>query len=302
MNRSRILLINQAYQANKFPTLISFNKFPWMIVQPGDSSFHTIMGQHYQQLLALATRRYLPAITPNVNNKTGSNIHPIHDLPPSKWAFTLPNMHYLIPHVDLKPKETPVILSNEQLPSEYTPETSYQSYLPTPPLDWDQETIEKHLYCHSYGCLENSLFGIESVSLYRSPDLKLYANCITFRSKYQNPAVAEENSTIYKVSGNMSHGFSIFHYYRPNRSPAELAKPFIKYYVHLPDIHIIPDQKDWVPQKQISYSERVLKKQKAKPMPYEPPTSYLHGLPEKEGIIPGGNCFGSRDLQWGFHW
>ena len=160
-----------------------------------------------------------------------------------------------------------------------------------------------------------------------------------FHSRGGAEVVVRENSSFAQMASASSASgsskavtlpdFTLYHYFRPNRAPEEMTRPFEKYYrypvetstaptvaaatesrlnglytkVNLSVFGAADGKGSWTPvfDTAVERSKKIPNSAAATltpPAPFRPPTSYLPPLFDRLAIAPGG-CFGRRDHQWG---
>lgn len=267
----------------KYPSLISYHKLPWETIQHDTTQLHMHAAPHFEQLLTVAATTHIPHLT--------VEHHPT--VSPAEQLRLLPGVVYLKGRGPTGATELP---------------EGFTSY-----------TISDPSCLQYYGRLHRRIAGLQTVQLLTSGDLRLLCLSLHF-DKVLTDALAE-GSSLAKVSA--PGGFSLFHFFRPNRPANELTRPFEKYFVHRPTLHLFnsfdshplqqkrrdnhphrppPDDAaaaatSWAPVLQIP--RRASGKAAVTPLPpYRPPQSYLMGLAERLAVRPG-DSFGRRSLMWG---
>jgi hypothetical protein len=160
-----------------------------------------------------------------------------------------------------------------------------------------------------YGGLHGSVARVTSVHEFKSPDLRLLCNAVCFAAPHCSVSPRSTFDVIRKARGEGADGaeggdggFVLFHFFRPNRAPSELAQPLQKFYVHKPDLAMLGAfaGKGGKPSRDAISTPARKRAAAVLPMPrFTTPTTYQHALPERAAIRPGG-CFGNRALMWGY--
>lgn len=281
----------------KFPKLVSYNKFPWTILSMDSPDVHKHVARHYAKVLTLAAINTVPNLL--------QDFHP--EVPEHKWPSLLPSLLYVLPRVD----------SELQDPMEYGP------------FGWQPQRVTDTTALQHYGILSASVGRLKHVIMYKSPDLRLLCNAVTIQAGSKQLTVIagstlsqlfttssattstqssssnkkqEHHSSRSVVIDEPMPDFTIFHFFRPNRPPAELSRPFIKYYTThcsstVQELETYEQPTSWTPVLEAPPRSKGIRATHPK---FKPPTSYLLGLPERHAIIPG-DCFGSRALMWGYY-
>lgn len=257
--------------AIKYPALVSYNKLPWETLAPDSPSLHRHVAPFYTHVMQLAASAFIPRLVLGSHIETES----------SRRMQLLPGKLYL--------------LRGDEAPRGFTPH-----------LVQEPESLQH------YGPLVSAVGSLASVKLHTSDDLQLLCLQLTFTSPL---SIAHQPgssiATAGALKGTESPGeeppWSLYHFFRPNRSPTEVTQPLERLLRHtLYTAPIIcsssatssPQQEaDWVP---VLQAPARCKSTKATMAPYRPPQSYLMGLAERLAVRPG-NCFGRRSLMWG-HW
>jgi hypothetical protein len=257
--RPSVRYFPKAIRGHKYPFLVSYHQLPWMVVEPGSTRFHETVGEHYASMLDLVSKSFVTAFV--------QNDHP--SVPVDRWLHLLPSTVYALPVSGTRPL-------NEWAP-----------------FGWDgvDVTEDQHKTAH-YGSCHRDYAHVLRVVEFTSPDLRLCCNAVAFRKPH---CTASPSSSLQRIDEGGSNGeFVVFQFYRPNRSPSELVTPLERFYVHRPDLSMLPGGKGWEPKTQKPKTSGT-----AKPMTFKPPICYQLSLPERLGVRPG-DAFGRRDLMWGY--
>ena len=262
----------------KFPNMVSFHKMPWKTIKPGDTSYHTVIAEHLEQTLKVASHIRTP------NLFAAEHI----DVPEEQWLSLLPNTMYILQQVE------PIA----KLPDDLEEETLPEEQLSWAPLGWIGRRLPHHIHVQAYGGLASRIGDVDAIHHFTSPDLRLCCSALTISKLYNKPDDRSSLAPFYKEK----QPFTFFHFYRPNRSPSEITRPFEKYYVHYADLSVlnsIVSDSSWTPV--LEQPKAAHAKQSVAKMPFKTPTTYALGLNDHLGIIPG-SCFGTRNNQWGTVW
>lgn len=247
----------------KFPSVVSYNRLPWEQLAAHSNKLHEAVSPHYSQLLSLVAQRKLPQLVMQTHIQ----------IPREHQLRLLPGTVYLMAHTD-------AIAAAPAIPG------------------WDKKVVTDSHSTQYYGCGE-LLHGqaVSEVATFVSPDLRIYCNAVSFVPKQPHHVVA--SSSLAEVSAGGS-GFTIFHYYRPNRPASEVVQPLLQFYRHIPSLSVVGEfaSGSWSPRLDAPRRSPTAKVTPNKP--FVPPQSYLQGLAERQAVIPG-NSFGRRSLMWG-HW
>lgn len=254
----------RGWRANlKFPSLVSYNKLPWEVINHETTQLHLHLAPNYEQLLSLAAVTNVPHLT--------VKSHLI--IPEAEQLRVLPGMLYLMggPAAD------------RQAPPGFT------SYAVADPSALQY-----------YGRVHHTLAPIQRVEMCTSPDLRLLCLALHFEGVLANTAEASSLQQVANASAD--GGFSLYYYFRPNRPANELTRPFEKFYQHRPSFSSLGEMGSskaagWSPVLQVP--KRAGEKATLTPAePYRPPQNYLMGLAERLAVRPGSS-FGRRSLMWG---
>ena len=320
--RSAALSFNTYGFKNKYPALVSYNKVPWLMLAADSPQLHKLVTGHYAQLLKLASLAPVPHLLVDG--------HPDH-ISASRHLYTLPSTIYIVPGVGGSSSSTSADGSN-----------------PFAPFGWAGKAVEDSVAMQYYAQLEgsatttNSALKVRSVVVFKSDDLRLICNAVSFEGG--SKIVANSNSTLAQMAAGTSNvtgasgsslvtlpDFTLYHYFRPNRAPQEMTRPFEKFYrfpAETQTAATVADSVDskvngmftkvnlsvftsggggekpaWSPvfETPVERSKKIPNSPAGTLTPFArftPPTSYLPPLPERLAISPGG-CFGRRDHQWG---
>jgi hypothetical protein len=250
-------------RGQKYPFLVSYHQLPWMVVEPGATKFHETVGEHYASVLDIASKVQVPSLV--------YNNHPA--VPVDRWLHLLPGSVYVLPVSATQP------LANWA------------------PYGWDGVRAgDDPNKLAMYGLAHRDFAKVTQVVEFMSPDLRLCCNAVGFTKPH---CVVRSNSSLAQLSGvSESNGeFTLFQFYRPNRSPSELVKPLERFYVHKPDLSVLDAlTQGW--KSKTSIPKRSAR-DVAGPMAFKPPVCYQLSLPDRLGVVPG-DAFGRRDLMWGY--
>ncbi|KAH9584216.1 hypothetical protein LSM04_004077 [Trypanosoma melophagium] len=268
MLRSVNLRLGRRFQYNtKYPALVSYNKLPWEVINHETPQFHMHVAPHYEQILTLAASTQVPHLVSTTHMQ----------VPPEHKLRLLPGLLYT--------------LNGE-----------------APPDGFTAHRVEDPTALQYYGNLNSRIAHVLAVRMFVSDDLRLLCNSITFRTPLYLPVAPHASlASLVGTAGNkMTKNtsasvlvFTLYHYARPNRPPSELQLE--KYYIHKPRAFVLAEfsassKTAWEPKLQAPKRTK-----RVTPLPpYKPPQSYLMGLAERLGVVPG-SCFGRRSLMWG-HW
>mmetsp|Transcript_53304 Transcript_53304/g.61194 ORF Transcript_53304/g.61194 Transcript_53304/m.61194 type:complete len:267 (-) Transcript_53304:45-845(-) len=247
---------------SKFPAMVSYHRLPWEQVSAHHFRLHEAVSMHYAQLFDLAAQRHIPDLVVEQ--------HVV--LPEDMTLRLLPGALYLLPN-----------------------DASGEAVLPD---GWTKQLVEDSVATQFYGHISSRQLGLKSVATGTSADLRIFCNILTFDSKKQS-AYAASSALAQAVEASGDRGFSLFHFYRPNRPANEYTKPLMKYFQHVPHLATVEafgKGSKWTPK--LNAPKRS-SSTKATPLkPYVPPQSYLQGLYERQAVTPG-NSYGRRSLMWG---
>lgn len=316
----------------KYPALVSYNKLPWETLAPDSPALHQHVAPHYQHILQLAATTFIPRL-----------LLPGHPtVPPSQRMRVLPGMIYLLPDNGAEPNPTSASsLSSSSSTGGAAP--------PPPPPGFTRHAILDTVSLQHYGQIHHCVAKVQHVHLLTSEDLKLLCLQLTLQAPFHLPCQVGSSLAVGPApAGSQTSGasaavvyprftadhtppsgdgqqtsrasasssrLSLFHFFRPHRSPAELTRPLERFLSqHKPftddliaDFAGEGNHSQWVPV--LQPPKRVGSKGKGgklqptmrATMPaYKPPQSYLMGLAERLAVRPG-DCFGRRSLMWG-HW
>ncbi|GET86141.1 hypothetical protein, conserved [Leishmania tarentolae] len=254
------------FRANlKYPSLVSYNKLPWEVVNHDSTKLHMHLAPNYEQLLTLAAVTDVPQLT------LGSHLI----VPEAERLRVMPGVVYLIGGK-----------AAHENPSNFT---AYRILDPTS--------------LQYYGRIHHNLAPIRRVDMCTSSDLRLLCVSMHFDGVLVDAMAGSTLDRVTTVSEEGR--FSLFYFFRPNRPANELTQPFEKFYQHRPSLASVDTfnaamsgkGKSWTPVLQVP--QRTAEKARLTPAePYRPPHQYLMGLAERLGVRPG-NSFGRRSLMWG---
>lgn len=246
----------------KYPSLVSYNKLPWEVINHETTQLHLHLAPNYEQLLTLAAVTNVPHLT------VASHV----TVPEAERLRVLPGMLYLIGGE-----------AGRQTPPGFT------SY-----------TVADPTALQYYGRLQSIIGPIQRVEMCTSSDLRLLCLTLHFEGVLVN--TTETSSLQQASSVSDDGAFSLCYYFRPNRPANELTRPFEKFYQHRPSITSlgvfgVTKTSGWSPVLQMP--KRAGKKATLTPAePYRPPQNYLMGLAERLAVRPGSS-FGRRSQMWG---
>src|SRR5262249_50026188 len=106
------------------------------------------------------------------------------------------------------------------------------------PDGWEKTTVEARTSTQHYGRLHKEFAAIREIATVVSPDLRMYANVLNFSSDMAL-AVPPRSSLASIAQQSDKNGFSLFHFYRPNRAATEVSKTFEKFYEHIPSTDVV---------------------------------------------------------------
>ncbi|KAG5498501.1 hypothetical protein JKF63_02787 [Porcisia hertigi] len=249
----------------KYPSLVSYNKLPWEVVNHDSTKLHMHLAPHYEQLLALAAVTNVPHLTVSAHL----------NVPEAERLRLLPGVVYILGGKT----------AHENPPSF----TAYRIADPTS--------------LQYYGHIHHDVASLQRADMCTSGDLRLLCLAMHFDGVVAKTSPGSSLDLI--TAASKDGRFSLFYFFRPNRPANELTQPFEKFYEHRPtlagldafDATSSEKGKSWTPVLQAP--QRILEKQRLTPaQPYRPPHNYLMGLAERLGVRPG-DSFGRRSLMWG---
>lgn len=306
----------------KVPYHVNFDKVPWRLVEPATDDCHRVLAPHYHQILSLALRTIIPGINQDKHLRV-SEAEALRVLPNSIYFLPIRAAELETPSSQdsLKANKKKKKLQQTQLgtlPSELALPNAANADAPLwVPPGWSAKVATDPLVLSHYSRINADLLPVRGIWQLASPDLRLVANVLRLGQPEGWKATSTRTSAIRgssigsalnlpAVGSDGAHpGFSMFHIFRPNRAPSELVKPLHRFYQHGPStfaggpspLEEFLDVTSWTPMLQAPQHTTI-----ATPMPkYSPPKTYLYGPPGRYAIKPG-DTFGSRNLQWGFHW
>ena len=241
----------------KYPFLISYHRVPWLVVEAGSAKFHETVGQHYPVVLDVASKIRIPGL------KVDTHL----PIPSERWLSLLPGAVYVTP---------------------WAPTSEVSSWAP---YGWEGRSVnDDPSKLAFYGAVDRDVARVHTIAEFSSPDLRL--SCVGIGFKAPHCAVAPASSL-----ADLTSGFALFQFFRPNRSPSELVKPLEKFYVSKPELSGFAAimSGNFKPKFEQSRKSSAT----AGPMSFSPPTCYQWMLPERRGVKPG-DAFGRRDLMWGY--
>lgn len=278
----------------RYPYLISFHQLPWNTVDAGSEKAHKLLAPHYKRLLELACTRT------NLLSKFILDSHPAIGSTDSAHQL-LPGLVYGIPLAGY-PSDLPSNLPRSQmtLGSIEQNEKDEKDWMPSwAPKSWTAHRVSDPISLGHYGPIDHHVARVQAVFELKSPDLRLLCNTCFLQLPHKS-----RNVDKFSIFGQLQAQsdiavLALFHYYRPNRPPSELCKPFEKYYSPATDLSILDElSSGW----RETQDTRPLDERPVQPMaPYVPPVTPQYGLPDREAQLPG-DCFGHRDRQWGHRW
>lgn len=248
----------------KFPAMVSYHRLPWEQVAANHYRLHEAVAMHYAQLFDLAAQRQIPDLVASQHLQ----------LPEDMMLRLLPGAVYLLPN-----------------------DANGEPLLPD---GWTQQPVEDSVATQFYGQVDVRHIGVKRVVTATSPDLRIFCNVVSFDSTSVKKSLAAQSSLsqIVAASGE-GRGFSLFHFYRPNRPANEYTKPLMKFFQHVPQIttvDLFAKGSKWTPKLDAPKRSSTAKVTPMKP--FVPPQSYLQGLYERQAVIPG-HSYGRRSLMWG---
>jgi hypothetical protein len=253
----------RSFRANlKYPSLVSYNKLPWEVINHETTQLHLHLAPNYEQLLTLAAVTNVPHLT----------VQEHLAVPEAEQLRVLPGMVYLIGGS-----------AGQQAPPGFT------AYAVADPSALQY-----------YGRLHHTIAPLQRVEMCTAPDLRLLCLALHFEGVLTN--TTETSSLQQASSASKDGSFSLFYYFRPNRPANELTRPFERFYSHRPSLAALDtfgaaETSGWRPVLQVP--KRTGAKAALTPAePYRPPQNYLMGLAERLAVRPGSS-FGRRSLMWG---
>ncbi|KAG5485741.1 hypothetical protein LSCM1_07152 [Leishmania martiniquensis] len=266
MMRGTQRALARSFRANlKYPSLVSYNKLPWEVVNHDSTKLHMHVASNYEQLLMLATVTNVPHLV------LAAHLN----VPEAERLRVMPGVVYLLGGC-----------AAHENPSSFT---AYRIADPTS--------------LQYYGRIHHCLAPIQRVDMCTSPDLRLLCLAIHFEGVLANTSAGSTLERV--TTGSPDGHFSLFYFFRPNRPANELTQPFEKFYQHRPSLASLAaldegsprNAQSWTPVLQLP--RRTPEKARLTPAePYRPPQNYLMGLAERLGVLPGSS-FGRRSLMWG---
>lgn len=273
----------------KYPALVSYNKLPWETLAPDSPQLHRFLAPLYQHILTLAATTLVPRLM--------MEEHP--QVSPAERMRVMPGLLYLM-------RESAGSTSSSSSPAGLALPDGFASHLVL-------DTVSKQFY----GPMEMAVGPVRDVHVLTSDDLQLLGLALRIRFTRCTPL---PNSSLQSPTQSSSTTplVSLFHFFRPHRSPAEVTHPLQRFLAqHRPAkmdlLSFACDAAEWCPKLQPpSPEERFSSSATESPVsptpsfprasmaPYAPPQSYLMGLAERLAVRPG-DCFGRRSLMWG-HW
>lgn len=263
----------RSFRANlKYPSLVSYNKLPWEVINHETTQLHLHLAPNYEQLLSLAAVTNVPQLA--------LQSHLV--VPEAEQLRVLPGMLYLLGGAAAR-----------AAPPGYT------TYAVADPSALQY-----------YGRLHHTIAPIQRIEMCTSADLRLLCLAVHFEGVLANTTEASSLQQVSASSDDGS--FALFYYFRPNRPANELTRPFERFYQHRPSLLSLghlggaavtdrsgasPPSAAWSPVLQVP--KRAGEKAALTPAaPYRPPQSYLMGLAERLAVRPGSS-YGRRSLMWG---
>eukprot|EP00796_Vickermania_ingenoplastis_P011402 gene11402-7907_t len=170
-----------------------------------------------------------------------------------------------------------------------------------PPEGFEPHRIADTVSLQYYGDLHHRIGALDAVDLLVSSDLHLLGLQLHFNAPLHLPLHPSSSLSAATAAGG---GVSLFHFFLPHRSPADLTRPLERFLrQHRPHTEGLiatfgAGSADWVPQ--LQPPKRQPDTRRASMPAYSPPQSYLMGLAERLAVRPG-DAFGKRGLMWG-HW
>ncbi|CBZ24045.1 conserved hypothetical protein [Leishmania mexicana MHOM/GT/2001/U1103] len=266
MLRGTSCALARSFRANlKYPSLVSYNKLPWEVVNHDSTKLHMHLAPNYEQLLTLAAVTDVPHLT------LASHLI----VSEAERLRVMPGVVYLLGGQ-----------AAHENPSGFT---AYRIADPTS--------------LQYYGRIHHNLAPIRRVDMCTSADLRLLCLAMHFDGVLTNTSAGSTLDGV--TTASQEGCFSLFYFFRPNRPANELTQPFEKFYQHRPSLASLDafnaaspgKAESWTPVLQVP--RRTAERARLTPAePYRPPQNYLMGLAERLGVRPG-NCFGRRSLMWG---
>ena len=300
--RASNVLLHKANQQHwkynrRYPYLVAFHQLPWNTIEPSSDALHKLLAPNLNQLVTAATAHghRIPRLC--------LSQHP--SVAPERALALWPGTIYILVH--------PTTSGAEELTAGVPHSGGEQD---TRKPQWKTKKVTSPTALAHYGPLR-MVTASHSPTVYElmSNDLRLCGVAVQFdpnidgsdtdrETRTQKHHIHAESSvgTAFGKTVPSSSSFTLYYYYRPNRVPSELVKPFEKFYVPSPTpgaslLQGLVDE-NWAP----AAKTRPLGETPAAPMPdYKPPTTPQYGLPDREAQLPG-DCFGHRARQWGFRW
>lgn len=261
MFRGTAAVLARSFRVNlKYPSLVSYNKLPWEVVNHDSTKLHMHLAPNIEQLLTLAAAAHVP----NLN----AAAHP--NLPETERLRVLPGFVYVLGGA-----------AAQESPPGFT---TYRVADPT--------------CMQYYGRIHNQLALLQRVDMCTSADLRLLCLALHFEGTLAGTSAG--SSLELATGGSPDGAFAVFYYFRPNRPATELTRPFEKFYQHRPSLAALDGlgtAATWRPVLQVP--RRSADKTRLTPAaPYQPPQNYLMGLAERLAVRPG-DSFGRRSQMWG---
>ena len=267
LSTTRALCSNKFRYHIKYPYVVSYNKFPWMVLTAGTPAVHEHAAQHYEQVLSLAAAVEVPQLV--------NKFHP--EIPPEKQTRLLPGLLYVLPRAQSGGEAKELA-----------------------PLGWDNyKKVGDTAALQHYGAVQRTIGDIAEVHMFESPDLRLVCNAVTFKNCARTSVAERSSLAALRGEDGDIKDFTLFHFFRPNRPPAEMSRQLQKYYVHAPcgpDVERFLNPAGWTPR--LDAPQRGAAAVVSAPAKFVPPQSYVMGLAERLAVVPG-SCFGRRGLMWG---
>lgn len=250
-------------QHSKYPALVSYHRLPWEQVAANSYKLHEHVSFHYTQLMTLAASTAVPQLVLSEHIP----------IPADMQLRLLPGSVYILPN-------------------------NADGTSASPPTWTHKRVVDDSTSTQYYGQLSTTVAPVKEVSTYVSPDLRLYCNAVSFAGRLVVPVAPR--AALEEIAKD-GRGFTLFHFYRPNRPPTELTQPLMKYYKHVPQASALEsfmNKGSWTPR--LDAPRRSATARVTPMKPFVPPQSYLMGLAERKGLQPGASI-GRRSLMWG-HW
>jgi hypothetical protein len=286
----------------KYPYLVSYNRVPWNLIEAGSEQAHRVAAPLYRRLLLAAAAGPMPTLV--------ASGHPV--VPRELQLQHLPGLYYVVPQsaaqlADITAADAAVAASD----ADAAEASAVAGSIPWAPFGWAGGATRDPMALSHYGPLHRDVAAVRGVYEFRSPDLRMLCTAVVL-GPLRTPT-GSANAALHKAGAKLATsgaeatgaaGYVLFHFYRPNRTPKELAAPFR----HLKDA-VAPESGvlsalasgAWTPRLTRPATLAAGARKTASPMPaISVPSSSPYGLPERDGLRPG-DAFGCRSRMWG-HW